>query len=128
MINNQTNPKKARRNDIILISAVLLAALLGIFIFLLCRQEGAYAVVTRNGEEIGRYSLAEDREIVFEDGAHKNIMVIENGKVSMKDANCPDRLCVGMRAAFYRGQTVVCLPHGIVITVVSEDDTLDVIV
>lgn len=128
MTNNQTNPKKARRNDIILISAVLLAALLGIFLFLLCRQEGAYVTVTRNGEEIGRYSLAEDREVVFEDGTHRNTMVIENGKVSMKEANCPDRLCVGMRAASYRGQTVVCLPHGIVITVIGADDALDVIV
>ena len=128
-MNNQTMIQKARRNDIILISTVLLVAILGILLVFLLRKEGAYAIVTRNGEEIGRYSLAEDRVVELSDGTHYNRLVIKDGKVSIDLANCPDKLCASMRAARYRGETVVCLPHGIVVTVFAADDAdVDIIV
>ena len=129
MMNNQTNTEKARRNDLILISTVLLVAMLGLLLVFLLREEGAYAVVKRNGEEIGRYSLSENVEVLLKDGEKENLLVIKDGKVMIREANCPDKLCVHMRAAFYRGETVVCLPHGIVVTVYSaKDSDVDMIV
>ena len=125
---NQKNTKKARRNDVILISTVLLVAIFGLLLVFLFRKEGAYAVIEQNGKILGRYPLDQSAEIPIASGDHYNFVVIEGGKVHIADANCPDRLCVGMRAASYRGETLVCLPHGVIVTVYGGDDQVDIVV
>lgn len=111
----------------ILISTVLLVAILGLLLVFLFRKEGAYAVIEQNGKEIGRYALDKTAEIPIANGDDYNLVVIENGAVRVISANCPDALCVHTRAARYHGETVVCLPHGVVITVYGGSDGVDVV-
>ena len=52
-----------KRNDWILVTAVLLAAgVLGAYL-LLGRQTGSYVMISKDNEEIGTYSLKDDRVI-----------------------------------------------------------------
>ena len=44
-------------------------------------------------------------------------VVIGDGCATITDADCPDRLCVQRGRIDRSGQTVVCLPHGVVVTV-----------
>lgn len=57
-----------------------------------------------------------------------NIVVIENGKVGISDADCPDKLCVKDGFISNPGEMLVCLPHKVVVEVkgqrVSEVDEL----
>ena len=48
----------------------------------------------------------------------------------MKDANCPDKICEGHQKISYKGETIVCLPHKVVIEIVTDDseNELDVVV
>ncbi len=39
----------------------------------------------------------------------------------MKEADCPDKVCVGMRRISKSGETIVCLPHKLVIAIVNAD-------
>ena len=57
-------------------------------------------------------------------------MVIEDNKAFMKDANCPDKICEGHSKISYKGETIVCLPHKVVIEIVTEDseNELDVVI
>ena len=57
-----------KRNDWILATAVLLAAgVLGAYL-LLGRQTGSYVMISKDNEEIGTYSLKDDRVIDVGDG------------------------------------------------------------
>jgi len=121
---------RARRNDILLIASLVFLALVGILLSLCLRRDGAYCVITKNGEEVGRFSLSADREITYyeEDGVGFNTVRIENGRVSVTAASCPDKICVRSRAIRYHGETVVCLPHGLVVTVYGDEEGPDIIV
>ena len=80
-----------KRNDWILATAVLLAAgVLGAYL-LLGRQTGSYVMISKDNEEIGTYSLKDDRVIDVGEG---NRLEIKEGAVHMLYADCPDQICV----------------------------------
>ena len=93
-------------------------------LLLLLRGEGTTVRVELNGEVMGNYSLAIDREVEIlsgENGEEKNLLVIRGGKAYVSSATCPDGICAGHRPISRVGESIVCLPHGVVITVVGED-------
>lgn len=100
----------------------IVAALCGVWllctVFLHPQVENGTAEITVNGEKYGSFSLQETRELHIEaaDGGY-NTVRIENGAVSVTHADCPDGLCVRQGKINRQGQSVVCLPHGLVITV-----------
>lgn len=123
MMNNKNSaaPQKRRRNDMLLIMAILSAILIFALVYFLTRKDGAYAVVLKNNEEIGRYSLSENMEVPIKVGDKTtNVLVIENGKAYMESAVCPDKICVKHRPIDKSGQTIVCLPEKVVIKIIAE--------
>ena len=113
------------KNDLILIAAILaVVAILALILFF--RGEGTTVRVELDGRVIGSYSLAVDREVEIlsgENGEEKNLLVIRDGKAYVSSATCPDGICANHRPISRVGESIVCLPHGVVITVVGEDKT-----
>ena len=81
-----------KKRDIILIGSILIASLASMLIILCFRKKGLYVSVKADGEEVARYPLSVDA--VYELNGGTNILVIEGGKAYLKDATCPDKLCV----------------------------------
>ncbi len=132
-VNPSADKKRKSRNDIILAVVLLLAAAASFLWWNFSRAEGASVAVLINGVETAEYALHEDREVVITTGDNdefKNVMVIRDGKVSVSEANCPDSICVKTRAASKAGETIVCLPHKLVIEVAAapSDSDLDMTV
>ncbi len=127
MSNAEKKPAKSRlRNDIILILAFVMAAIIFFVIFLLGSEGGDWAVVTVDDREIARYSLSEEGEypiVSGENGEYVNELVIKDGKASVTEANCPDGICVSHRAISRTGETIVCLPHKLVIHIETDNDS-----
>lgn len=111
------------KNDLILIAAILaVVAILALVLFM--RGEGTTVRVELDGRVIGSYSLAVDREVEIlsgENGEEKNLLVIRDGKAYVSSATCPDGICANHRPISRVGESIVCLPHGVVITVIGED-------
>ena len=62
--------------------------------------------------------LGEDARILLgEGGEFTNLLVIENGAARIVEANCPDQICVNHGAIRYEGESIVCLPHRLVVSV-----------
>lgn len=113
-----------KKNDWILAAGIILAAGL-IFLFLLLRNsDGAKQVtVTVDGKEYGTYSLEKDRTIKIN---RTNRLVIENGTARMEWADCPDQICVKHRAVSRDGESIICLPNKVVVSVSGgEEKELD---
>ena len=116
-----------KKNDWILAACILLAAV-AILLFQFVRSDsGAGKVsVTVDGEIFGTYSLAEDQTVDI-DGTNR--LVIENGTAEMEWADCPDQICVNHRAVSREGESIICLPNQVVISVTDgEEAELDGIV
>ena len=109
--------KKHIRNDLILGAALLLLAAMGA-VYLFCfRDTGSFVQVTVDGKLYGTYALSEDRTVDIITGDQHNRLVILQGKASVESATCPDKLCVSHREIFREGESIVCLPHRVVVTV-----------
>ncbi|MBR0164903.1 MAG: NusG domain II-containing protein [Lachnospiraceae bacterium] len=114
---------RLRKADLVLFGAVLLGAC-ALFLFLrLAGTQGVTCVVFVDGEERERVPLTAEQTLSLSgfDGG-ENILVIENGKAYVADADCPDGLCVRQGAIFRDGESIICLPHRIVITVEGGED------
>ena len=111
-----------KKNDLLLIGAVLLIALLAFGAWnLRFGGEGAVAVVTSDGVEKARLPLNKDRELLVTAGERQqNLVVVEDGKVYVKEATCPDAVCVRTGRISADGEIIVCLPHQLIVTVEGE--------
>ena len=121
------NSAKKIRNDIILVCSLLALALVGFIIFKACAKEGRVAVISIDGEVYREVSLDTDTVIEVEsgdNGEYKNTVTVKNGKVSVSYANCPDGICERHREIKYAGESIICLPHKLSVTVEggSEND------
>ena len=117
------NTKKRFRNDIILIAFVLVICAVGCLYLFVFRQSGDMVQITVDGVLYGTYSLSEDRveEIRTGEDGH-NRLIIRDGKAVMETASCPDGICVSHRPIFRVGESIVCLPNRVVVTVIGADD------
>jgi hypothetical protein len=119
---------KKLRNDIILI-IIPLVICAGIFGWrVAARQDGEYVCVKQNNTVLGEYPLDKDTEIRFdsENGGY-NILVISEGKAEILSASCKDKICVNHRKICYEGESIVCLPNRLMITVESTEKTADLV-
>lgn len=87
-------------------------------------EEGAVVRVTVDGAVYGEYPLDEKNRVKVEceDGNGFNEIVIEGGKASVVSADCPDGLCVKQRAVSRTGESIICLPHKLVITIIGGEE------
>lgn len=113
---------KIRKNDIFLIVAILLLAGAVWFRLFLIKKEGAEVAVIQNGEVTATYPLSEKLRVVIPsaDGG-ENVLVISGGAACIERADCPDKTCVKQGEICYDGETVVCLPHRLVIEITGGD-------
>lgn len=109
------------RNDMILIAVILLTiAVVALALFLL-KKEGDTVTVTVDGVVVGEYSLHENRTVEIKSGDGYNILVIENGEVSIRHASCPDKICAAHRPIKRDGESIICLPNKVVVEVHTQD-------
>lgn len=110
--------KRLRRNDIIFV-AVLMAviAIAGACLYLF-RGEGNAVTVSVDGKVIATYSLDEDRTEDIRTGKDGlNRLVIKDGKAWIETASCPDGICAAHKPIHRDGESIVCLPNKVVVTV-----------
>ena len=112
------------RNDVIFIGVLLLAVILvGLALFFF-RREGDAVTVTVNQQHFGTYSLSVDRTVEIRTGENReelNLLVIRNGEAFVETATCPDGICAAHKPISRNGESIVCLPHRVVVTVVTQD-------
>lgn len=119
---------KKIKNDIILVAVILAIAAAGLIIATLTRQEGSMVIVKIDGVQTQSYSLHENRTVEIITGDNDeflNTLVIEDGKAYISQADCPDKICQEHRAISYSGETIVCLPHKIVIEITEKQSAPD---
>ncbi len=114
-----------KKRDFILIASILIVAIALFLVVELTKEEGAGVTVKVDGVKVAEYSLTADGTYPLNGGT--NILVIENGKAYLTDANCPDKLCVHQGKISRTGETITCLPNKLTVSVFGTEDSVDLI-
>ena len=109
--------KRLIRNDVILIIVIAVVTVVFAFVYFGMQKDGGNAHVIKNGKEIAVYSLNENITVPITDEKNTNVLVIENGKAYISQADCPDKICVNHRPVSKTGETIVCLPAKLVVEI-----------
>ena len=106
----------------IFIFVILLVLCLSLTFFLTRSGKPATQVEVRIDDTRYTLSLTEDQEFTLQPlGGGYNTITIQDGKIAVTEASCPDQYCV--RQGFCSGgQAIVCLPNRLVISFVGEQE------
>lgn len=132
-----------KKADLILLAALIVCGIIASVALAHTGEDGGEVRLSKSGREIGRYSLDEDinilvnktavemtwpagQEIAFEEAPEDyNIVTIRGGKVSVESADCRSQVCVDHRPVSRSGESIICLPHKLVVEIISPDKARD---
>ena len=79
---------------------------------------GPSAEVSVDSHVTGTYPLSEDLDVTI-DGwqGGTNRLIIKDGEAFVREADCPDKICVKQGHIKNPGEVIVCMPHRVVVTI-----------
>jgi len=118
-----------KKNDLILLGGIFIIALVVIVIINFTKTEGDNIVILKDGKVYETLDLNKNTTFTIkEDNGAYNIITIQDGWVSMTEADCPDKICVKHSKIHYNGESIVCLPHKLVVEIHNgENNDVDII-
>ena len=107
----------------IFILALLLIVCLGASFWLMRPGDAStLAEITRQGKVIRTVDLRMDQSFTIEsDNGGYNVITVQDGKIAVTDATCPDHYCM-MRGFCDSGTEIVCLPNKLSIRFLGEQE------
>lgn len=109
--------KGLNKRDIILIVIVLVVGITAGILVQNNGQTGQEVVVSVDGEEVKRFPLNQDTEyeIIGYKGEGTNRLMIDNHSARVQEADCPDLVCANHKPISNVGETIICMPHRVII-------------
>lgn len=112
-----------RKGDLIaaaVIAVVCVVLFLGLYVF--NSNTGSYVQIEQNGSVIATLPLDEDTVYNIETNSKiTNTVEIKDGEASVTYADCPDHICVNHAPVSLAGESIICLPNEVVVSVVGSD-------
>ena len=113
-----------KKRDILLAMGVLaVSAVMLLIMHFTGKENGSFIRITIDGNVYGTYSLDKDQVIDINNNDNHNLINIHEGSAYMQEADCPDGYCKRQGKISGKNQTIVCLPHKLVVEVINEDDS-----
>lgn len=116
--------KHVKISDIIFAVGIV-AVSLTVFFCCFVLRPGAVVRITDHGKLLDELELNKDQEYLV-DSEYVNRIVVENGEVCVKESTCPNQICVHQRKIRHAGESIICAPNGIVVSI-EGDQTVDAI-
>lgn len=125
--------KKGDKIVSIAIIALLLISCSGVLYYkYMVQGSQRIAVIKKDGKIINSYDLKKVKgrvEIKIEsEKNHFNVVEVEPNRIRILDADCPDKLCIKTGWISQPSQSVVCLPHKLMITIQGKNNSVDSVV
>lgn len=111
-----------KKKDFILIGVISIIILLGFgFNYYLNGNKSEKIEIYVNNKLYETYDINAKKEIKIKTENGYNIIEIHNEGVEMKDASCPDKVCVNTGFINKNSESIVCLPNKVNIKIISDN-------
>lgn len=91
-------------------------------------ESEVWAELRVDGKLIKKFDLnpdeAQNYRYIDDDGDY-NLIEVKNQQIRIKEANCGDQICVKRGWIKKSGETIVCLPHKLVIEIKNNTESND---
>ena len=104
---------------LILIGVILLISVALSILFSLPGRTATHAEIWSGDLLMRTVDLQTDQTFTVETNDGYNVITIENGRIAVTNADCPDQYCMH-RGFCNSGSPIVCLPHRLIIKFVGE--------
>lgn len=102
--------------DIAVVAVICLLAALAWAVPVFSRG-GKTVVVRVDNLEVERMSLFKDQEKTVSTEYGTNTVTVQNGACFVNDADCRDGICVTRGKISRAGESIVCLPHRLIVEI-----------
>ena len=110
--------------DAVAVAAVVLAAVV-LTVIPLMRTDTASVLVVTTPEGSSEYALSESRELTLTSRGVTLHITVANGEVYVSHSDCPDSVCVASGRICRAGETILCAPAGVTLTVKGGGEDVD---
>lgn len=81
----------------------------------------AYGEVSVDGQVVEQVDLSKDRTFtVSGENGGSNRIEVRDGGITVTEATCPDHVCMHTGTIRRSGETIVCLPNRLIITIIQD--------
>ena len=102
-----------KKGDTVILICVFLSIVLSLGFIFFPKDDGNTVTVKKDNQTV--YEVPLNKNTVLElDG---NTVEIKNGTVTMRWADCKNQLCVRQGKISKSGESIICLPHRVSVTV-----------
>jgi hypothetical protein len=120
--------KLFKKMDIVIIICLMVLSFLPHFIFaknINKNYDSIYATIKVDGEIYRNVQLSllkDNNEFTIETSNGNNTILVKDKSISITHADCHDSLCVKQGVKSKVGDTIVCLPHKLVIEIKGKEE------
>lgn len=107
-----------KKTDYLLIFVLVIVALF--FIIINQKNVGTTAAVYYDSKEVLRFSLSEDNTYTVLGDLGDVVIEVKNNKVRIIEETSPNNICSKMGYIENSGESLVCLPNKIVVTIIGD--------
>ncbi len=114
--------KLFRRADIFVYLLISSLALVLFLIGIKDAENGCSYLRVSCGGETKLYSISEDASYTFTNNGYTLVAVVENGGVYVSQTDCPDEICRLTGKISRTGQSIICVPAEISLSLISDEE------
>lgn len=103
--------RSLKKNDVILLCAVLAAGLFCLLFFALGQSGEALAVISVDGVTVREISLKDAPDETFTLAGRPVSFTVSGGEICFTNVDCPDHICENYGFISKPGETAVCMPN-----------------
>ena len=111
-----------KKADIALFAALVLIGLASLGFLLTGEGSGSTVNITVDGEAYGSYPLAVDRVIDVDTEFGHNQITISGGRVWVSETDCSGHDCEHFGKISLAKQSIMCLPHKLIVSISGKSD------
>ena len=121
-MDNKSTIKSKKKEMIAVLILIIIAVVSFVCIKFFAEGKGKYVKVYVNEKLTKTFDLKKDREYFIETKLGYNLLIIKNEKARILDADCPNKICVDKGYISKNGESIICLPHNVVVTIESSEE------
>lgn len=109
-----------KKREIVYLLVFLTVSVILFFLIKGYSRNGDYAEITC-GDTVYTLDLRQSGEFTF-DECPDTVFLISDGKIQILESACKDRICIKTGAVGSQGQSIICIPQKISVTIISNEN------